>query len=119
MPDDPSGPMPHDPAPLDPTTGKPVAAEPARPADDQATDDQAPEDQQPEDGNEDSADEQQPADTLTVERRRAIFRAIVETQDGGTNVADSRLAVAEKFAVSETQVKSIEREGLENQWPPL
>lgn len=64
-------------------------------------------------------DQQTSADALTVERRRAIFRAVVEAQDGGATVVASRSAAAEKFAVSEGQVKSIEREGLENQWPPL
>ena len=64
-------------------------------------------------------DQQVPAEALTVERRRAIFRAIVEAQDEGATVGASRTAAAEKYAVTENQVKSIEREGLEQQWPPL
>lgn len=64
-------------------------------------------------------DQQQSSETLTVERRRAIFRTIVEAQDEGATVDASRTAAAEKYGVTEGQVKSIEREGLEQQWPPL
>ena len=56
---------------------------------------------------------------LTVDQRRAIFKALVEAQDGGAGVAASRVAVANKFAVTEDQVRDIEREGMANQWPPL
>ncbi|MBN9120615.1 MAG: hypothetical protein J0I06_15930 [Planctomycetes bacterium] len=48
-----------------------------------------------------------------------IFKAVVEAQDGGQSVADSRAAVARQFSVTEEQVKQIEREGSDNQWPPL
>lgn len=61
----------------------------------------------------------QPVETLTVDRRRAIFRALVEAQDEGMSVEASRADAARKFAVSESDVKAIEREGLENEWPPL
>lgn len=60
-----------------------------------------------------------PDSPLTVERRRAIFKAVVEAQDEGLPVVDSRTAVAEKFAVTDDQVKAIEREGLDQGWPPL
>ena len=52
-------------------------------------------------------------------QRKAIFRALVETQDKGVKVAESRQAVAEQFSISEDQVSKIEREGLEKEWPPL
>ena len=62
---------------------------------------------------------QQPADTVTVDQRRAIFRAIVEAQDAGMDVESSRAEAARRFEVTEAQVKAIEREGLEKEWPPL
>jgi hypothetical protein len=61
----------------------------------------------------------QPVDDLPLERRQAIFLALVELQDGGMSVATSRAEIARKFTVSERQVKEIEQEGLSNQWPPL
>lgn len=57
--------------------------------------------------------------TLTVDQRRAIFRALLEAQDAGASVPASRSDVGEKFAVTEEQVKEIEAEGIEHQWPPL
>jgi hypothetical protein len=56
---------------------------------------------------------------IPVERRQVIFKALVEAQDGGLGVAASRAAVAKQFAVTEDQVRDIEREGSANQWPPL
>ena len=44
---------------------------------------------------------------------------MVEAQDGGMAVAASRAAVAGRFAVSEAEVRDIEREGLAGGWPPL
>ena len=48
-----------------------------------------------------------------------LFRALVETQDGEMPVTQSRRAVAERFGVSEAQVRVIEREGLDGNWSPL
>lgn len=56
---------------------------------------------------------------LAESRRMEIFQALVEAQDGGMNVAQSLGYVAEHFGVTEGQVRQIEREGLDNQWPPL
>jgi hypothetical protein len=61
----------------------------------------------------------QTEDNLPLEQRQAIFLALVESQDGGMNVATSRTEIARRFSVTENQVKDIEREGLSNQWPPL
>jgi hypothetical protein len=58
-------------------------------------------------------------DTMTVDARRAVFQALLEAQDAGASVADSRADVAARFAVTVAQVKEIEREGIERQWPPL
>jgi hypothetical protein len=51
--------------------------------------------------------------------RKEIFLALVEAQDHGMSPAESRKVVAERFGVSEGQVRMIEREGLDNDWPPL
>lgn len=51
--------------------------------------------------------------------RREVFAAVVEAQDGGANVAQSRVQVAERFGLSESVVRVIEREGLDAGWPPL
>jgi len=59
------------------------------------------------------------AETMTVDRRRAIFRAVVEAQDGGMTVDASRAEVVRRFEVTEDQVRAIEWEGLEKEWPPL
>src|SRR4051812_27723291 len=56
---------------------------------------------------------------LTEPERMEVFRALVEAQDRGAAVAQSRAAVAERFGVSEQQVREVEREGMEGQWPPL
>jgi hypothetical protein len=56
---------------------------------------------------------------LTENRRKEIFHALVDAQDHGTDVAGSRKLVVQRFSVSESQVRQIEREGMENQWPPL
>jgi hypothetical protein len=60
-----------------------------------------------------------PVESMTVDQRRAIFKALVEHQDGGMTVAVSRSEAAREFSVTLDQVINIEREGLENQWPPL
>jgi hypothetical protein len=56
---------------------------------------------------------------LTREQRVEMFRALVEAQDGGMTVAQSRRAIAERFGISEAQVRLIERDGLDGHWPPL
>jgi hypothetical protein len=57
--------------------------------------------------------------TLAVEERMQLFLALVEAQDGHMTVAQSRKAVAGRFGVTEEQVRCIEREGLDGNWPPL
>jgi hypothetical protein len=56
---------------------------------------------------------------LSEQRRRAIFLAPVEAQDQGVPVPQSRRAIAERFDLRAAQLRAIEREGLENDWPPL
>jgi hypothetical protein len=59
------------------------------------------------------------AEQLTEDRRKEIFLALVDAQDQQIAVPKSRKLVVERFGVSERQVRLIEREGLERQWPPL
>jgi uncharacterized membrane protein len=63
--------------------------------------------------------EYETGEELSEERRREIFQALVDAQDNEMSVADSRKAIAERFGLSESQVRQIEREGLDNDWPPL
>ena len=60
-----------------------------------------------------------PDKPLPEPRRKDIFLALVEAQDHGMSPAESRKVVAERYGVSEGQVRQIEREGLDNSWPPL
>jgi hypothetical protein len=62
----------------------------------------------------DTMDEQ-----LAEDRRKEIFLAIVEAQDREMDVAQSRKLAVDRFGVSESQVRRIEREGMDRQWPPL
>ena len=53
------------------------------------------------------------------EYRRKIFLALVEAQDNEMPVPESRKAIAERFGISDETLQRIEREGLDNDWPPL
>jgi hypothetical protein len=53
------------------------------------------------------------------EQRKEIFLALVQAQDGGASVADSRKLIGKLFVVSEQTVRRVEREGLDHGWPPL
>jgi len=53
------------------------------------------------------------------ERRKEIFRALVELQDKGLATEPSRIQIANQFCVSITEVQHVEREGIANKWPPL
>jgi hypothetical protein len=56
---------------------------------------------------------------LTLQQRREIFHALVMTQDVVPNVPRSRQIITEKFDITEAQLRQIEEEGLEKEWPPL
>jgi hypothetical protein len=57
---------------------------------------------------------------LTIQQRRDIFQDLVITQDTlPLQVRQSYDVVTEKHAISKAQLKQIENEGLEKQWPPL
>ena len=56
---------------------------------------------------------------LSLERRQEVFAALVDAQDNGLPVPQSRQLISERFGISEGEVRLIEREGLDNNWPPL
>lgn len=59
------------------------------------------------------------AKRLTLQQRQEIFYDLVMTQDVVLNVPRSRQIVTEKFDITEAQLRQIEDEGLEKEWPPL
>jgi hypothetical protein len=63
---------------------------------------------------------QQPPDgILSQDQRKEIFLALVEAQDSDMTIPQSRQVVAKRFGIDERQVRQIEREGLDGNWPPL
>ena len=58
----------------------------------------------------------QPARALSEPQRKEIFHALVDAQDHEMTVPQSRKAVAERFGVTESQVRQIEREGIDHNW---
>jgi hypothetical protein len=56
---------------------------------------------------------------LPEPRRKEIFLALVEAQDGGASVAESRTLIAWRFGLTEQQVRRVEQEGLAKEWPLL
>ena len=56
---------------------------------------------------------------LAESRRRAIFAALVTTQDHGYAVSVSRAAVAARFCLEPDLIVEIEREEIRKRWPPL
>jgi hypothetical protein len=60
------------------------------------------------------------AKRLNAQQRQEVFRALVTTQDLGLmSVGESRQHIEKQFEITEAQLKQIEEEGLENEWPPL
>jgi hypothetical protein len=56
---------------------------------------------------------------LSEPGRKKIFLALVVAQDQNVDVAQSRRLMMERFQITESEVRQIEREGMDNQWPPL
>src|SRR5437867_1298286 len=57
---------------------------------------------------------------LTLQQRKEIFRTLVDTQDRAEmSVPDSRQAVIRQFKITDMQLRQIEEEGTEKDWPPL
>jgi hypothetical protein len=60
------------------------------------------------------------AKRLTVQQRKEIFHSLVTTQDqGALSVPESRQQVSKQFDITDAQLRQIEDEGLEKEWPPL
>ena len=57
---------------------------------------------------------------LTIQQRKEVFRDLVATQDQGTlTIRQSAEHVAKLHGITEAQLRQIEEEGLEKEWPPL
>ena len=54
-----------------------------------------------------------------IETRQEAFRQLVERQDNGTPVLQSRSEIESQCSLTAEQVIAIEREGVSNSWPPL
>jgi hypothetical protein len=61
----------------------------------------------------------EPDKPVTEAERMEIFLAVVQAQDDRMTVLQAQKVVAGRFGVSEQQVRNIEQEGLDNDWPPL
>lgn len=59
------------------------------------------------------------SDTTSEAGKKDLFLRLVETQDGGSSVVESRQRMATEFGISVDAVLTIEREGISNRWPPL
>jgi hypothetical protein len=56
---------------------------------------------------------------LTTPQKQEIFQDLVLTQDMVTDVPRSKQIIVGKYEISEEQLRLIEEEGLDNEWPPL
>jgi hypothetical protein len=56
---------------------------------------------------------------LSETRRKEVFLALVAAQDQNIDVAQSRKLMVERFGITESDIREIERQGMDNQWPPL
>jgi hypothetical protein len=59
------------------------------------------------------------AKRLTPQQKQEIFHVLVTTQDVVTNVPKSRQMVTERFEITDKQLREIEEEGIDKEWPPL
>jgi hypothetical protein len=56
---------------------------------------------------------------LTMDQRKEIFHTLVATQDAEHNVRKSYDVVTERYAITAAQLRQIEDEGVDKEWPPL
>lgn len=57
---------------------------------------------------------------LTVKQKKEIFKALVDLQDlHQLTVPETIRQVAEQFGISEVEMRKIQEEGIEREWPPL
>ncbi|MFO0936461.1 MAG: hypothetical protein U0798_08130 [Gemmataceae bacterium] len=59
------------------------------------------------------------SNAIAVERRQQIFADVVAAQDEGLSVLAARAKISKQHELSVDLVKEIEREGIDNSWPPL
>ncbi len=60
------------------------------------------------------------AKRLTIQQRKDIFSALVAAQDTGEmTIRQSVEKIAKDFEITEAQLRQIEEEGVEKEWPPL
>jgi hypothetical protein len=59
------------------------------------------------------------AKRLTMEQRKEIFHELVATQDAEHNVRKSYDVITERYAITPAQLRQIEDEGVDKEWPPL
>ncbi|HVS35918.1 MAG TPA: hypothetical protein VMS17_10085 [Gemmataceae bacterium] len=60
------------------------------------------------------------AKRLTSTQKQEIFHALVTTQDLAVmTVPESVQYVAKQFDITEAQLRQIEEEGIDKEWPPL
>ncbi len=61
-----------------------------------------------------------PVKRLTTQKRREIFHSLVTTQDLGLmTVPQSRQHIMKQYDITEDQLRQIEEEGTDQDWPPL
>lgn len=61
-----------------------------------------------------------PTRRLTVQQRKEIFRNLVATQDSGEmSVSQSLQHICQEYAISDEQIRQIQDEGIDKEWPPL
>ncbi|MBX7102488.1 MAG: hypothetical protein K1X57_00300 [Gemmataceae bacterium] len=56
---------------------------------------------------------------LTLQQRKEIFSALVIAQDERMGVSESKQHVIRNFKISDVQLRQIEEEGIDKEWPPL
>jgi hypothetical protein len=56
---------------------------------------------------------------FSSDQRREVFLALVLAQDGKMSVVRSRKEIAQRFGISDRQLRRIEQEGVDADWPPL
>lgn len=55
----------------------------------------------------------------SIHARKEVFRKLVLLQDEGETVETSRIRISIQFDIPLEDVKTIEREGIAGNWPPL
>ncbi len=60
------------------------------------------------------------ADRMTLKQRQNIFKSLVDLQDRHQmTVHDTITQVSEQYGITELQLRKIQDEGIEAEWPPL